>query len=155
MRADSHNDTDVSTLENLQLLRLIHRGYVTLANDDGHKLRATQWDMLRIVQCHERSGTPASVSRIACAQNTTLGTVSTSIRALESRGLVWKGPRTRQQPVHLTDKGREVLQGDPLTHIVQQLVRRSDWPEIRRSLEVVASVMYDADAARLNLDNAA
>jgi DNA-binding MarR family transcriptional regulator len=91
------------------------------------ELNPAQWDALRyLARANRFSRTPAALAEYL---GSTRGTVSQTVIALESKGLLAKRPSARDGrsvDLSLTEAGRRMLTGDPLDALAGDLARGTD-----------------------------
>ena len=98
---------------------LVHLGRAVQSEDARSDLTAAQWTCLRFFA--RANGSTRTPSAFASFQATTRGTASQIIKSLEHRGLVFptRSERDRRSvSFNLTDKGRAMLDHDPLRGLV-------------------------------------
>jgi len=98
---------------------LVHLGRAVQSEDARSELTAAQWTCLRFFA--RANGSTRTPSAFASFQATTRGTASQIIKSLERRGLVSRTRSDRDRRsvcFDLTDKGRTMLDNDPLRVLV-------------------------------------
>ncbi|WP_397543859.1 MarR family transcriptional regulator [Roseovarius salis] len=98
---------------------LVHLGRAVQSEDTRSELTAAQWTCLRFFA--RVNGSTRTPSAFASFQATTRGTASQIIKSLEHRGLVSRTRSERDRRsvcFNLTDKGRAMLDHDPLRVLV-------------------------------------
>ena len=85
-------------------------------------LNPAQWEALRyLARANRFSNSPIALTRFL---GSTKGTISQTIKALERKGFITKGPREnegRSISLSLTPKGSEALKNDPLAEFSKSL----------------------------------
>ena len=97
----------------------MHLGRAVQSEDARSELTAAQWTCLRFFA--RANGSTRTPSAFASFQATTRGTASQIIKSLERRGLVSRTRSDRDRRsvcFDLTDKGRTMLDNDPLRVLV-------------------------------------
>lgn len=83
-------------------------------------LNPAQWDALRyLARANTYSRTPSALAEFL---GTTKGTASQTVRALEAKGYIRRGPNARDKRVvalDLTESGRDLLAKDPIRQLEQ------------------------------------
>lgn len=110
-------------------------------------LNPAQWEALRYLSRANRfSNSPIALTRFL---GSTKGTVSQTIKALERKGYIAKGPREnegRSINLSLTPKGIEALKNDPLAEFSKSLDDLSG--KIRRRLAKGLADLLETDLKR-------
>lgn len=137
--ASSHPDSD--PLEQLAEL-LVHIGRSARAEGRGDILTAAQWTALRFfARANRASRTP---SALASFQATTRGTASQTIKTLVQGGLLERRASDtdgRSARFEVTARGRDILAGDPLCHLVSALggLQATDRDSLKHALPQIAA----------------
>lgn len=103
---------------------------VHYSNCFRHGLKPAQWQALRYFALNEAS--QRTVTAFARHRASTMGTASTTISTLVKKGYLARDYGTgvpRNRGLYLTDKGRELLNDDPIEGLVAAL---ADLPESER-----------------------
>jgi DNA-binding MarR family transcriptional regulator len=127
---------------------LVHVGRAVQSEDARSELTAAQWTCLRFFA--RANGSTRTPSAFASFQSTTRGTASQIIKSLERRGLVspTRSERDRRSVCFdLTDKGRTMLDNDPLRVLVG-LIDRLDDAESARFLTTLSGLASALAAKR-------
>jgi DNA-binding MarR family transcriptional regulator len=110
-------------------------------------LNPAQWEALRyLARANRFSNSPIALTRFL---GSTKGTVSQTIKALERKGFIAKGPREnegRSINLSLTPKGSEALKNDPLAEFSKSLDNLSG--KNRRRLAKGLSELLETDLKR-------
>ena len=127
------------------LIERVGRLLSTEAHAEG--LLPVQWEALRYLQRANRFSTTAAA--LTAYLGLTKGTVSQTLKALETKGLVKKRVNTkdrRSNHLSLTAKGRNLLSRDPLAVTVAALdeLGRSTQNELGSGLEALLSARLAA-----------
>ncbi|NBB92145.1 MAG: winged helix DNA-binding protein [Gammaproteobacteria bacterium] len=112
MISESHPSDRIAEL-------LVHLGRAVQSEDARSELTAAQWTCLRFFA--RSNGSTRTPSAFASFQATTRGTASQIIKSLERPGLVSRARSERDRRsvcFDLTDKGRAMLDNDPLRVLV-------------------------------------
>ena len=121
---------------------LVHIGRTARGDEAGANLTAAQWAALRFfARANRTSRTP---SAFASFQATTRGTASQTIKTLEGKGLLQRRRSDidgRSVQFELTQNGRDLLDHDPLRHLITALggLSESDRATLERVLPALAA----------------
>lgn len=127
---------------------LVHIGRTARGEEAGANLTASQWVALRFfARANRASRTP---SAFASFQATTRGTASQTIKTLEGKGLLQRQRSDidgRSVQFELTQSGCDLLEKDPLRHLITALGRLEE--SSRATLErVLPALAADLAAQR-------
>jgi len=139
--------TEPHTLDRIAEL-LVYLGRAVQSEDARSELTAAQWTCLRFFA--RANGSTRTPSAFASFQATTRGTASQIIKSLERRGLVSRTRSDRDRRsvcFDLTDKGRTVLDNDPLRVLVG-LIDGLDDAESARFLSTLSGLASALAAKR-------
>jgi DNA-binding MarR family transcriptional regulator len=104
------------------LLKLERMARLLRAAGHAGGLNPVQWEALRyLARANRYSNSPIALAKYL---DSTKGTVSQTIKSLERKGLIGKGPRAgekRSISLTLTENGESALAGDPLTAFSKSL----------------------------------
>ena len=134
-----HPDRD--SLEQLAEL-LVHIGRSARSEGRDDILTAAQWTALRFfARANKASRTPSALARF---QATTRGTASQTIKTLVQGGLLERRASDtdgRSARFEVTARGRDILTGDPLRHLVSALggLHATDRDSLKYALPRIAA----------------
>jgi DNA-binding MarR family transcriptional regulator len=138
-KRDTENSDIAYPLE--RLTRLLRAG----EHEGG--LNPAQWEALRyLARANRFSNSPIALTRFL---GSTKGTISQTIKALERKGFIAKGPREnegRSINLSLTPKGSEALKNDPLAKFSKSLDELSG--KTRRRLAKGLADLLEIDLQR-------
>lgn len=144
---------DKESISSAELLYRLER-LARLVRAEGHAggLNPAQWEALRYLSRANRfSNSPIALTAYLDA---TKGTVSQTVKALERKGLIAKGPRAgekRSIVLSVTDKGREALKSDPLAQMTESLDAVGG--KSRRRMAKTADEILAAEGTRRKLQS--
>ena len=144
----------MTEMENARVVaQLIERiGALARSDEAMGGLYPAQWGALRyLARANRFSRTPAAVAKF---QGATRGTVAQTILALERKHLVARTPNPRDKrsvTVELTDKGRALLEQDPLVAVAQEIESATvgDLQVVRLRLEAALEGLVRRNGGRM------
>jgi DNA-binding MarR family transcriptional regulator len=130
----------------VEAARLVERlGRLVRSGESRQRVNPAQWEALRfLARANRFSRTPAA---LADYLGSTRGTVSQTLIALESKGLVLRRQSSRDRrsvELELTSTGVEMLEEDPLIELARDLGRSSSDDRLASAVEVLRDALRRA-----------
>ncbi len=121
--AETRSELEIPSEPESRVAELVNRlGRAVHCIQFAHGLNPAQWETLRYVaRANRYSRTPTA---LAAYLGTTKGTVSQTVKALEAKGYLRRGPQPadrRACRLDVTDAGLQLLGQDPIRHIESAL----------------------------------